>query len=59
MDNPGMKLRQAGVQYPNIQGYEYCRLWIDKMHKKDFPIQPSLATVYSSVSISPINSLYS
>lgn len=54
-----MKLRQAGVQYPNIQGYEYCRLWIDKMHKEDFPTLAALAAVYSSVSISPINSFYS
>lgn len=54
-----MKLRQAGLQYPNIQGYEYCRLWIEKMHKKDFPILAALATAYPSVSISPINSFYS
>jgi len=47
------------MQHPNIQGYEYYRLWIDKMHRKDFSVPAALATVYSSVSISPINSFYS
>jgi len=44
---------------PIIQVYEYCRLWIDKMHREDFSTLAAFATVYSSVSISPINSFYS